>query len=87
MTVAMLAKGNSTSSDNQASHATLKAAILRDICAKGKESRFAKNDRGRFGLNVWVAGGVEEPSVVFIQKMTTLTESATGLDLATDGLN
>ena len=31
-------------------HATLYAAIIREIAKKGKDSRFAKVDRGRFQL-------------------------------------
>lgn len=33
--------------------ATLFAAILREISVKGDESRFAKMDRGLFGLKPW----------------------------------
>jgi len=43
------------SSDGQTPHATLYAAIIREIAAKGKESRFEKTDRGRFQLRKGVA--------------------------------
>lgn len=48
---AMSAKGYWTSPGGQTPHATLYAAILREINTKGVESRFAKTDKGRFGLN------------------------------------
>lgn len=48
---AMAAKGYWTSPGGQTPHATLYAAILREINVKGTEARFAKTDRGRFGLN------------------------------------
>ena len=48
---AMSAKGYWTSPGGQTPHATLYAAILREINVKGAGSRFAKTDRGRFGLN------------------------------------
>ena len=49
---AMSAKGYWTSPGGHTPHATLYAAILRETSTKGAESRFAKTDRGRFGLNV-----------------------------------
>ena len=48
---AMSAMGYWTSPGGQTPHATLYAAILREINVKGSEARFAKTDRGRFGLN------------------------------------
>jgi len=48
---AMSAKGYWTSPGGQTPHATLYTAILREINTKGAEARFAKTDRGRFGLN------------------------------------
>lgn len=51
---AMSAKGYWTSPGGQTPHATLYAAILREINTKGAEARFAKTDRGRFGLNAAV---------------------------------
>ena len=48
---AMAANGYWTSPGGQTPQATLYAAILREINVKGAESRFAKTDRGRFGLN------------------------------------
>ncbi|MDB5336654.1 MAG: restriction endonuclease [Planctomycetaceae bacterium] len=48
---AMSAKGYWTSPGGQTPHATLYAAILREINTKGPEARFAKTDRGRFGFN------------------------------------
>jgi hypothetical protein len=47
---AMSAKGYWTSPGGQTPHATLYAAILREINVKGPEARFAKTDRGRFTL-------------------------------------
>lgn len=47
---AMSAKGYWTSPGGQTPHATLYAAILREINVKGAESRFAKTDKGRFAL-------------------------------------
>jgi hypothetical protein len=48
---AMAAKGYWTSPGGQTPHATLFAAISREIKAKGTESRFVKVDRGQFALN------------------------------------
>jgi hypothetical protein len=44
----MAAKGLWTSPGGQTPSATLYAAMLREITAKGKESRFKKSDRGLF---------------------------------------
>jgi hypothetical protein len=49
---AMAAKGYWTSPGGQTPHATLYAAITREIAKKGKESRFQKTDRGLFAANV-----------------------------------
>ena len=38
-------------SDGKTPHATVYSAIIREIAAKGKESRFKKVDRGRFAAN------------------------------------
>ena len=46
----MSAKGYWTSPGGQTPHATLYAAILREINVKGSEARFQKTDRGRFAL-------------------------------------
>lgn len=46
---AMAAKGYWTSPGGLTPHATLYAAILREISVKGGEARFVKTDRGRFG--------------------------------------
>ena len=48
---AMAAKGYWTSPGGQTPHATLFAALIREIKVKGAESRFAKVDRGQFALN------------------------------------
>ena len=48
---AMAAKGYWTSPGGQTPHATLFAALIREIKVKGTESRFAKVDRGQFALN------------------------------------
>ena len=47
---AMSAKGYWTSPGGQTPHATLYAAILREINVKGADARFAKTDKGRFAL-------------------------------------
>lgn len=51
MIEAMGAKGNWTSPGGQTPHATLYAAIIREIHVKGSQSRFRKADRGLFTLN------------------------------------
>ncbi len=48
---AMSARGYWTSPGGQTPHATLYAAILREISTKGADARFVKTDRGRFGLS------------------------------------
>jgi hypothetical protein len=48
---AMAAKGYWTSPGGQTPHATLYAAITREIAKKGKASRFQKTDRGLFAAN------------------------------------
>ena len=47
----MAAKGYWKSPSGKTPHATLYAAILRDIQRKGEDSRFMKADRGHFALN------------------------------------
>ena len=47
----MATKGYWTSPGGKTPHATLYAAIIREIQTKGKESRFQKTDRGHFALN------------------------------------
>ncbi|QDU44319.1 hypothetical protein Mal52_27980 [Symmachiella dynata] len=47
----MATKGYWTSPGGRTPHATIYAAILREIQAKGKEARFIKTDRGHFTLN------------------------------------
>lgn len=51
MIEAMAAKGYWTSPGGKTPHATLYAAILREITVKGKEARFAKTERGKFASN------------------------------------
>ncbi|WP_197532952.1 winged helix-turn-helix domain-containing protein [Symmachiella macrocystis] len=46
----MAAKGYWTSPGGKTPHATLYAALLRDIQRKSEDSRFAKADRGLFAL-------------------------------------
>lgn len=46
----MGAKGLWSSPAGKTPHATLYAAILREITTKGKESRFVKTERGKFAL-------------------------------------
>ena len=48
MIEAMAKKGLWTSPGGKTPHATLYSAIIREIAVKGKESRFAKKDRGQF---------------------------------------
>ena len=50
MIEAMASKKYWTSPRGKTPHATLYAAILREITTKGKESRFKKTDRGHFAL-------------------------------------
>jgi hypothetical protein len=50
MIEAMTAKGYWTSPKGATPAATLYSAILREINAKGKEARFVKTERGKFGL-------------------------------------
>ena len=52
MVEAMSAKGLWTSPGGKTPEATLYAAIMREINAKGTEARFAKADRGKFVANV-----------------------------------
>ena len=49
MIEAMGAKGYWTTPDGLTPHASLYSSIAREIRDKGKESRFKKSDRGRFG--------------------------------------
>ena len=50
MIEAMTAKKYWSSPKGLTPSATLYSAILREIATKGKESRFVKTDRGKFGL-------------------------------------
>jgi hypothetical protein len=47
---AMATKGYWKSPAGKTPHATLYAAIIREIATKGKDARFIKTERGRFGL-------------------------------------
>jgi len=47
----MAAKGLWTSPGGKTPHATLYAAILREIRAKGEAARFRKTERGQFEFN------------------------------------
>ena len=47
---AMSAKGYWTSPGGKTPHATLYAAIIKEIAVKGSGSRFQKTERGKFGL-------------------------------------
>jgi len=47
---AMAAKGYWTSPGGKTPHATLYAAILREITTKAKDARFTKTERGKFAL-------------------------------------
>ncbi len=48
---AMADQGLWKSPGGKTPHATLYAAMLREIAAKGKEARFTKVDRGQFAFN------------------------------------
>jgi hypothetical protein len=50
MIEAMATKGYWTSPGGATPAATLYSAILREINAKGKDARFVKTERGKFGL-------------------------------------
>ena len=50
MIEAMATKGYWTSPGGKTPHATLYAAIIREINTKGDNARFVKTDRGRFAL-------------------------------------
>lgn len=50
MIQAMATKGYWTSPGGKTPHATLYAAIIREIAKKGNESRFKKTDRGQFSV-------------------------------------
>ena len=47
---AMAAKGYWTSPGGKTPQATLYSAILRELTVKGKDARFVKTERGKFGL-------------------------------------
>ena len=51
MITAMAEQGLWTSPAGKTPHATLYAAILREIAAKGAEARFKKIERGQFAFN------------------------------------
>ena len=51
MITAMAAKGYWSSPNGKTPHATLYAAILREINAKGNEARFKKTERGKFATS------------------------------------
>ena len=51
MIEAMAAKKLWTSPGGAMPHATLYSAILREVAAKGKDTRFKKVDRGHFAFN------------------------------------
>ena len=47
---AMSAKGYWTSPGGKTPSATLYSAVLRELAVKGKDARFVKTERGKFGL-------------------------------------
>ena len=47
---AMAAKGYWTSPGGKTPSATLYSAVLRELTVKGKDARFVKTERGKFGL-------------------------------------
>jgi hypothetical protein len=50
MIEALVAKGYWTSPNGKTPHATLAAAILREINVKGMKARFIKTERGKFAI-------------------------------------
>src|SRR5205823_13862829 len=50
MIEAMAAKGYWSSPGGQTPSATLYSAMLRELTTKGKQARFVKTERGKFGL-------------------------------------
>ncbi len=65
MIEAMSAKGYWTSPGGKTPHATLYAAILREINVKGTEARFQKTERGKFalaGTTTPAAAAAEKPA-------------------------
>ena len=50
MIEAMAAKTYWTSPNGATPAATLYSAVLREVATKGKEARFVKTERGKFGL-------------------------------------
>jgi hypothetical protein len=57
MIEAMAAKGYWTSPGGKTPQATLYSAILREIAVKGEAARFAKTERGKFGLRTAAGQG------------------------------
>ncbi|GIX04610.1 MAG: hypothetical protein KatS3mg114_0479 [Planctomycetaceae bacterium] len=61
MIEAMATKGYWTSPGGKTPHATLYAAIIREIATKGTEARFQKTDRGLFAANT-ASGTATKPA-------------------------
>ena len=57
MIAQMTAKGYWNSPKGRTPAATLYSAVLREIAAKGKEARFVKTERGKFGALVKTVQG------------------------------
>ncbi|MEX2169651.1 MAG: HTH domain-containing protein [Pirellulales bacterium] len=51
LVAAMAEKGYWKTPGGKTPHATLYSAILREIATKGRESRFAKTERGKFKIS------------------------------------
>lgn len=82
MVETMSAKGYWTSPGGQTPHATLYAAILREINVKGADSRFVKTDRGRFGRNgTGAIVALEAPQVANTSSEPEASGEPTAIDL------
>lgn len=82
MIEAMAAKGLWTSPGGKTPHATLYAAILREINEKGAEARFEKVDRGQFAINT---GATTKAKPAAKAKATTKTTGKKGNAKPADG--
>ena len=69
----MAAKGYWTSPGGQTPHATLFAALIREIKVKGADSRFVKVERGKFALQ---SGGTAPAPVEKAKKAAKAAEAA-----------
>lgn len=82
---AMASKGYWSSPRGQTPHATLYAAIIREINVKGVESRFAKVDRGQFALATGTNAPVKPAAKVTGKKVAKTKPDPTELVDGTPG--